>query len=334
MRAVRVRNGKGDADALYISENEPDPVAGPGQILVHIKAFGLNRMDIMQREDKYPYPLLPESGEFMGVEFSGVVKAIGVECRSDFKIDDAVFGLAYGSAYAEQIAVSENMLMHKPPSLDFETAAGIPETYFTAIQAVHLVGALQSGQDVIVHAGASGVGQAVIQVAKHGGARTVFTTAGSDAKTELCKSLGANFACNYRKDEDFAQVVGRETKGRGVDLIIDLVGHDYWDRNIASLAMDSKIVLVALMSGGVIDEFNLRKLMNKRIWVMATTLRTRSKEYQKQLRDRFVELALPGLADGTMRITVDKVYSWKQVGEAHKRMEANVNAGKIICVVD
>lgn len=209
------------------------------------------------------------------------------------------------------------------------------QTYFTAIQAVHLVGGLQSGQDVMVHAGASGVGQAVIQVAKHGGAKRVFTTAGTDAKTELCKSLGADFASNYRKEEeDFAQVVAHETKGRGVDLIIDLVGHDYWDRNIASLGMDSRIVLVALMSGGVIDEFNLRNLMNKRIWVMATTLRTRSKEYQKDLRDKFVELALPALSAGTMRITVDKVYSWKDIGEAHKRMEANVNAGKLVCVVD
>lgn len=196
------------------------------------------------------------------------------------------------------------------------------------------MGGLQSGQDVIVHAGASGVGQAVIQVAKKGGAKRVFTTAGTDEKIELCKSLGTDFASNYRKGENFAEVAARETDGRGVDLIIDLVGHDYWDRNIESLAMDSRIVLVALMSGGVIDEFNLRKLMNKRIWVMATTLRTRSKEYQKELRDKFVELALPGLADGSMRITVDKVYSWKDVGEAHKRMEANANAGKLICVVD
>ncbi|KAK6088993.1 Quinone oxidoreductase PIG3 [Seiridium cupressi] len=334
MRAVRVKNGKRDADALYIHDNEPDPAAGPGQLLVTIKAFGLNRMDIMQREDKYPYPLLTDSGDIMGVEFSGIVCKIGPKCKGDFKVGDKVFGLAYGSAYAELIAVSENMLMHKPSSLDFETAAGIPETYFTAIQAVHLVGRLEPGQDVIVHAGASGVGQAVIQVAKHGGAKRVFTTAGTDAKTKVCKSLGADFACNYKTGEDFANVVARETDGRGVDLIIDLVGRDYWDRNIASLAMDSRIVLVALMSGGAIDEFNLRKLMNKRIWVMATTLRTRSKEYQRELRDRFVDLALPGLADGSMRITVDKVFSWKQVGEAHKRMEANVNAGKLICVVD
>jgi NADPH:quinone reductase-like Zn-dependent oxidoreductase len=196
------------------------------------------------------------------------------------------------------------------------------------------VGGLQPGQDVMVHAGASGVGQAVIQVAKHGGARRVFTTAGTDAKVELCKSLGADFACNYKKGDDFSEVVAAQTDGRGVDLIIDLVGHDYWDRNIASLAMDSRIVLVAIMSGGVIDNFNLRKLMNKRIWVMATTLRTRSREYQRNLRDLFVELALPGLTDGSLGITVDKIFSWKEVAVAHKRMEANANAGKLICVID
>jgi NADPH:quinone reductase-like Zn-dependent oxidoreductase len=196
------------------------------------------------------------------------------------------------------------------------------------------VGGFQSGQTILVHAGASGVGQAVIQVAKQAGAKAVFTTAGTDAKCELCKSLGADFATNYRSGEDFADVVTRETSGRGVDLIIDLVGRDYWSRNVASLAMDSRIVLVALMSGGVIDEFNLRLLMNKRIWVLATTLRTRSKEYQRELRDRFEELALPGLSEGTMRITVDKVFSWKEVGAAHKRMESNVNAGKLVCLVD
>ncbi|KAH8670790.1 chaperonin 10-like protein [Xylariales sp. PMI_506] len=314
MRAVRVKDGKGNADALFIYESEPDPVPGPGQVLVKIKAFGLNRMDIMQREAKYPYALLPESGDIMGVEFSGIVGSTGPQCSSDFKAGDEVFGLAYGGAYAELIVLSENMLVHKPPSLSFETAAGIPETYFTAIQAIHLVGASRP-------------------VAKRAGAKAIFATAGTDAKCELARSLGADFAINYRS-QDFAEVVTQETGGRGVELIVDLVGRDYWDRNIESLSMDSRIVLVALMSGGVIDEFNLRKLMNKRIWVMATTLRTRSKDYQKDLRDFFVENSLPGLVDGSMRITVDRIYSWKEVSEAHKRMEANVNAGKIICVVD
>lgn len=173
----------------------------------------------------------------------------------------------------------------------------------------------------------------MVQIAKAGGAKAIFTTAGTDDKCRLCRSLGAHFAVNYRSGEDFADVISRETGGRGVDLIIDLVGRDYWQRNVASAAMDSRIVLVALMSGGVVDEFNLRQLMNKRIWVLATTLRTRSKEYQRNLRDRFVELALPSLTKGRMGITVDKVFPWEEVGQAHKRMETNVNAGKIICIV-
>lgn len=199
---------------------------------------------------------------------------------------------------------------------------------------MHLVGDLQPGQTVLVHAGASGVGQAVIQIAKAGGAKAIFTTAGTDDKCQLCRSLGADFAINHKSGESFAEVVSRETSGHGVDLIIDLVGRDYWQQNIASAAMDSRIVIVALMSGGVVDEFNLRQLMNKRIWVLATTLRTRSREYQRSLRDRFVEVALPGLTEGKMRITVDKVFPWEEVGQAHKRMESNLNSGKIICVVN
>ncbi|KAF3765598.1 quinone oxidoreductase putative [Cryphonectria parasitica EP155] len=333
MKAIRVKNGKGDADALYVGE-APDPTPGPRDVLIVVKAFGLNRMDIMQREAKYPYALLPESGDIMGVEFSGVVKEIGAECTSDFKVGDRVFGLAYGGAYAELIAVSEGMLMHMPPATSFQVASGIPETFFTAIQAVHLVGSLQPGQTVLVHAGASGVGQAVIQIAKAAGAKTIFTTAGTDDKCNLCRSLGADFAVNYKTgEEDFADTIARETGGKGVNLIVDLVGRDYWDRNVASAAMDSRIVLVALLSGGVVDNFNLRQLMNKRIWVQATTLRTRNKEYQQHLRDVFTTVALPELAKGIMKITVDKVFRWTDIAKAHKRMESNVNAGKIICVI-
>ncbi|KAE8446015.1 hypothetical protein EG329_012654 [Mollisiaceae sp. DMI_Dod_QoI] len=328
MRAVAVKGGRGNADALFIDGDMPDPTVRPNDILVRIKAFGLNRMDIMQREDKYPYPLLPESGKIMGVEFSGIV-----EGKSDFKSGDRVFGLAYGGAYAQKISVSEKMLMHMPSEMSFETAAGIPETYFTAIQALHLVGDLQPGQSVLIHAGASGVGQAAIQVARRGGASKIFTTAGSDEKCSLCKSLGADVVINYRS-QDFADVIAKETRGKGIDLIIDLVGRDYWHRNTASAAMDSKMVLVAAMSGSMIDDFNLRALLNKRIWVLATTLRTRNADYQGKLRDKFVELALDHLANGRMKITVDKVFPWTEISQAHKRMEANINAGKIICVVD
>ncbi|KAH8819003.1 hypothetical protein F5884DRAFT_715912 [Xylogone sp. PMI_703] len=333
MKAISVKGGKGNADALFIDNAVPDPIVKPGHVLVGIKAFGLNRMDIMQREAKYPYPLLPESGPIMGVEFSGLVIEKSPDGTSEFKPGDRVFGLAYGGAYAEKISVSENMLMHMPSNMSFETAAGIPETYFTAIQALYLVGSLEKGKTVLIHAGASGVGQALIQVARHGGASQIWTTAGTDEKCSLCKSLGADVAINYRT-QDFAEIVNKDTNGRGVDLIVDLVGRDYWHRNMASAAMDSQMVLVAAMSGSIIDDFNLRDLLNKRIWVLATTLRTRDAAYQRRLRDKFLELAMNPLARGDMKITVDKVYSWSQTSDAHRRMEANVNAGKIICTVE
>jgi NADPH:quinone reductase-like Zn-dependent oxidoreductase len=195
------------------------------------------------------------------------------------------------------------------------------------------VGSIQPGQSVLIHAGASGVGQAAIQVARYGGASKIFATAGTDEKCALCKSLGADVVVNYRS-QDFAEVIEKETGGQGINLIIDLVGRDYWHRNIECASKDSKIVIVAAMSGSIIDNFNLRALLNKRIWVLATTLRTRDSEYQGRLRDEFVRLAINHLAAGKMRITVDKVFPWTEISAAHKRMEANINAGKIICVVD
>ncbi|KKA23550.1 Quinone oxidoreductase [Rasamsonia emersonii CBS 393.64] len=286
----------------------------------------------MQREDRYPYPLLPESGNILGVEFSGVVEEKGPECSDSFQIGDRVFGLAYGGAYAQKIVVSEKMLLPLPPSLSFEEAAGAPETFFTAIQAIHLVGNLQPGQTVLIHAGASGVGQSAIQVAKFGGASTIITTAGSDEKCQLCRTLGADIAVNYRT-EDFAEVVRTATKGRGVDLIVDLVGQNYWHRNTACAAMDGRIVLVAALSGSKIADFDLRALLNKRLWVQATTLRTRDAAYQARVRDFFAERILPHLSKGEMRTVVDKVYDWRDVSEAHKRLESNAHAGKIICRV-
>lgn len=220
-----------------------------------------------------------------------------------------------------------------PENMSFEFAAGVPETYFTAIQAVHLIGTLEKGQSILVHAGASGVGQAVIQVARLGGASKIITTAGSEEKCNLCKSLGADVAINYR-NEDFAEVVKRETDGKGVNLIIDLVGADYWHRNMESAAMEGKMVLVAAMSGAFVENFNIRALMNKRLWVMATTLRTRSPDYQVVLRNKFVELMMKPLEEGKAKITVDKVYPWIEISEAHKRMEANISAGKIICTIN
>jgi len=246
--------------------------------------------------------------------------------------------------------------MPVPDGLSFREAAGVPEaritsphslvgpcktddgiqTYFTAIQAIHLVGRLEAGESVLIHAGASGVGQAAIQVARIAKAVKIFTTAGTDAKCEMCLALGADIAMNYRdsNQDDFATVVNRETQGKGVNLIIDLVGQAYWHKNVASVAMEGKIVAVAAMSGGVIEGFSLRDMLNKRLSLLTTTLRTRSPEYQAMLKNVFVEQILPHLASGQIRLVTDRVYPWTDVGSAHKRMESNANAGKLICMVD
>lgn len=330
MRAIGIKSGKGDADALFIEDGVPDPKVEKDKILIRIKAFGLNRMDTMQREGNYP--ALPHWGNILGVEFGGEVEQLGPDCTGNFKKGDRVFSLAYGGAYSEKIAVSEKMLMHMPSNMSFEEAAGTPETYFTALQAVWQLGNMQPGKTALIHAGASGVGLSAIQVAKTLGASKVFVTAGSDEKCNMCKSVGADVAINYRTT-DFANVVEKETNGKGVDLIVDMVGKDYWAKNVKCAAIDSRISIVAMLSGNKVDDFDLGMLLRKRIWLMGTTLRTRDASYQVDLRNTFVEKILPALKDGSAKTIVDKVYDWKDVAEAHKRMEANVNAGKIICTV-
>jgi NADPH:quinone reductase-like Zn-dependent oxidoreductase len=225
------------------------------------------------------------------------------------------------------------MLIHKPASLSFEQAAGVTETYFTAFQATHVHGNLKPGRSVLIHAAASGVGISAIQLAKHLGASKVFATAGSDAKIALCKEVGADIAVNY-KTEDWAPIVAEATGGKGVDLIVDMVGVDYWARNVASAALDGTIIFVAMLSGTVVENFNLRDISMKRLTVTGTSLRSRSFDYGVQLRQTFEDLCGEALADGRLKVEIDEVFSWKDVGKAHAKMGRNENAGKLICVVD
>ncbi|KAA8646880.1 NAD(P)H-quinone oxidoreductase [Aspergillus tanneri] len=331
MRAVVVQGGKGPAEAMEIGQI-PKPIPSGGQALVRVKAFGLNRMDLLQREGRYPLP--PQAPQTMGVEFSGTVEKLGADSECGFKVGDAVFGLAYGGAYAEYIVVATQMLVHKPVELSWEVAAGVPETWITASQALYLIGGFKPGQSVLWHAGASSVSICGIQLAKAEGAKAIYATAGSQEKVDfLVNELGVTAAFNY-KTQDWAAELAKATNDEGVDVIVDFVGANYFQGNLNSAARDSRIVLLGLMSGGKLPkDVDISALLFKRVRVEGSTLRSRELEYQRKLRDSLVEHALPRLKDGTFKVFIEKVFEFSEIVEAHKLLESGNTKGKLICVI-
>ncbi|KAL4961708.1 NAD(P)H-quinone oxidoreductase [Aspergillus stella-maris] len=331
MRAIAIKNGKGPADALFV-EDTPTPKPAASQALVKIKAFGLNRMDLLQREGMYPVP--PQAPSTLGVEFSGTVAALGEGGTEDFKVGDEVFGLAYGGAYAEYIAVATGMLIHKPKELSWEEAAGIPETWITATQALHLVGAFKAGNSVLWHAGASSVSIAGIQLAKAAGASAIYVTAGSDEKISFCvDKLGATAGFNYRT-QNWADELSKATDGKGVDIIVDYIGAGYFQDNLKSAALDGRIVNLAFLGGVKVQgEVDISYFLRKRVRYEGSTLRSRDEGYQRKLRDMVVENALDKLKSGDFKVFVEKVFKFEDVIEAHKLMESNQTKGKIICTI-
>lgn len=333
MRAIDIKNGKGPKENLFLNDSVPKPTPKQGEALVKIKAFGINRMDQIQREGNYPLP--PGTTEILGVEFSGTIESVGPEgdvSDHGFKEGDAVFGLAYGGAYAEYIAVSRKMLLHKPDFLSWEQAAGIPETWITATQALHLVGGFQKGQRVLWHAGASGVSIAGIQLSLDSGASEVYATAGTAAKISfVTEKLGATKAFNY-KEVDWAKEIKDATDSKGVDLIIDFIGGSYFSKNLDVAARDGKIVMLGMMGGGSIEEADIRPILFKRLKIEGSTLRSRDTEYQGRLRDKLEEY-LPHFETGKLKVVIDTVLPWEEIQKAHELLETNSNSGKIICTI-
>jgi len=332
MRAVDIRGETGPASALFINSDTPMPKPTQNQALVKIKAFGLNRMDLLQREGKYPVP--PQAPKTMGVEFSGIIHSFSSASSTlDFRVGDEVFGLAYGGAYAEYIAVSTSMLIHKPKELSWEQAAGVPETWITAIQALYLVGEYQAGQSVLWHAGASGVSIAGIQLSKAAGASAAYITASTQAKIQFCKSIGATEGFNYTEG-DWADSLLSYTGGKGIDLIVDFVGADYFKQNLKAAARDAHIVNLGWLSGTVVKgDVDISPFLGKRLRFEGSSLRSRDEEYQKKLRDLLVEHALPKLVDGRFTIFIDKVFEMEEIQKAHEVLESNQTMGKLICRV-
>ncbi|EXJ89568.1 NADPH2:quinone reductase [Capronia epimyces CBS 606.96] len=332
IRAVDIKGGTGPVSALFINSETPKPVPTGSQALVKVKAFGLNRMDLLQREGRYPVP--PQAPKTLGVEFSGTIESFGSEPERGFNVGDEVFGLAYGGAYAEYIAVSTHMLVHKPKELSWEEAAGIPETWITATQALYVVGGFVPGKSVLWHAGASSVSIAGIQLAKADNASAIYVTASSREKIEFCKSLGATEGFSY-KDGDWAQELLKYTDGKGVDFIIDFVGANYFNQNLDVAARDGHIVNLGLMGGAVVKgDVDIGRFLFKRIRYEGSTLRSRDEEYQGRLRDTLVEHALPRFVDGTFKVVIDKVFKWEDIQEAHELLESSKTMGKLICTID
>jgi putative PIG3 family NAD(P)H quinone oxidoreductase len=273
------------------------------------------------------YPGDTGTKKILGLEMAGVVEQAGSDCNG-WKIGDRIFGLLPAGGYAEYAVIPGEMAMRIPDNLSFEQAASIPEVFLTAYQTLFWQGELKEGESVLIHAGASGVGTAAIQLAKHIGAR-VIVTAGSDEKLAVCRSLGADTAINYKRSS-FDQEVRKVTGEQGVHVILDFVGASYWEQNLSSLAVDGRLVLISSLGGSRVDNVNLAAIYAKRITIIGTLLSPRSLAYKIQLTREFVRDVLPLFEEGKVKPVIDRIYPLEEVGEAHRRMEENKNIGKLV----
>jgi putative PIG3 family NAD(P)H quinone oxidoreductase len=318
----------GGPENLYVGETVA-PVPGPDEVLVAVAATALNRADILQREGKYPPP--PGESTIMGLEMAGTVIGWGKDV-SGFQKGDRVCGLLPGGGYAEQAVLPASLVLPIPEGLSFTQAAAIPEVFLTAFQALDWLAKLQTGERVLIHAGGSGVGTAAIQLARLMGAAEIIITA-SKSKHDFCRSLGAHHTIDY-KNEDFSERVKEITDGEGVDVLIDFVGGPNFAPNLAALGLDSRMVMLAFLGGpSTAEAVNLAAILRKRIHIMGSTLRSRTKTYKAQLTADLQQKYWSAFTEGSLLPIVDSVYPWEQVAEAHLYMEANQNTGKVILEV-
>lgn len=325
MKAIVVST-PGGPEQLTLDE-VPTPEPGPDEVLVRVHATALNRADTFQREGHYPPP--EGASDLLGLEMAGTVAATGSEVV-DWHENDRVFGLLDGGGYAEYTTIHKDRLMAIPPGMSMAEATAVPEVFLTAYQALHWLGGLQSGHQVLIHAGASGVGTAATQLVRHAGAVPYITA--SAPKHDRCRRLGAEATIDY-KTEDFAARIDELTEGAGVDLILDFIGAPYFHKNVEALALDGRIIQLATLGGSTVEQVSLRDLMAKRAQLLASTLRSRSLAYKVQLTQEFAADILPAFVDGTLEPIIDSTFDWTEAAAAHRRMENNENVGKIVLTV-
>ncbi len=316
--------GTGGVEVLRIGES-PDPAPGEGDLLVRVRAAGQNRADLLQRRGLYPPPR--GASEILGLEIAGEVVAADPACEG-WAPGDRVCALLPGGGCAALAAVPAGMAMRIPDNLSFEEAAAVPEAFLTAYLNLFDLGGLGRGRTVLVHAAASGVGTAAIQLAREAGAVSLVT-AGSPEKIARCLALGARAGWN-RREGPFAPWVAAQTGGTGVDLILDFVGAPYLDQNVRSLAVDGAMIVLGTLGGGRAGTIDLGVLLSRRLRIVGSVLRSLPLERKIALTRRFAAFGLPRLADGRIRPVVDSVFDWNDVAKAHARMESNANIGKIV----
>ena len=321
MRAV-VIDSYGGPEVLTIRE-VPDPTAGPEQIVVDVTGTALNRADLLQRRGLYPGP--KTAYEIPGLEFAGSVAAVG-DGVSQWSVGDPVMGIVSGGAYAEKLVIHERQAMPVPGSVALADAAAIPEVFLTAYDALVVQGGLTSGRWALVHAGASGVGTASIQIAKAWGARIIVTA--SAAKLERCEALGADVVVDYA-NQDFVEEVARATQGAGVDVVLDVIGGEYTVGNIKAMRVGGRLIQVGVMGRQTV-ELPLGLLLPKRASIIGTVLRARPLEEKIALTQRVIHELLPRFDDGSLAPVIDSRFGFDDIGLAHAYMESNANVGKIL----
>lgn len=322
MRAIEISQF-GPPEVLKLAER-PEPVAAAGEVLIDVAAAGVNRPDVIQRLGKYPPP--PGASDLPGLEVAGVVAALGPGVTT-FAVGEEVCALVAGGGYAERVNVPQEQCLPVPRGLSLIEAAAVPETYFTVWTNVFDRGRLTRGESILVHGGTSGIGTTAIQLAHAFGA-TVLTTAGSDEKCEAARALGAAHAFNY-KTTDWAAAAKQATEGRGVDVVLDIVGGDYMARNLDLLAIEGRLVQIAFLKSPK-AELDFSVLMRKRAWITGSTLRPRTPAQKGVIARQLRQHVWPLLESRVVRPIVHQVFPLAQAADAHRLLESGTHVGKVV----
>ena len=325
MRCVEIVQ-PGGPDVLRLTER-PDPVPGPGEVLIDVAAAGVNRPDVLQRLGSYPPP--PGASDLPGLEVAGLVASVGAGVTT-LGLGDAVCALVSGGGYASRCVAPVPQCLPVPAGLDLTAAAAVPETFFTVWTNVFERGALKTGETALFHGGTSGIGTTAIQLAVARGARAL-ATAGSDEKCQACLALGAEHAINYRTT-DFVAAVHAHTGGRGVDLVLDIMGGSYVPRNLAVLALDGRLVQIGLLEGEPIAAVDFRRILGRRLTLTGSTLRARSVEEKGRIAEALRREVWPLVEAGRVKPLVAATFPLADAAAAHRLMESSVHIGKIVLV--